>query len=409
MAVNKAIQGIYRIMQGSGPVLKKLIILLLVTSVLLVSQTGCWNSREINELAFVLSIALDKNDDGFKVTAQIAKPDVYSKNPSGGSSGTEKEKPFWVVSGTGKTIFEAVRNMSEISSRRIFWPHIKVIIISEALARENILEIFDFFSRNPELRLRTWIAVTEGEAGKILEVMPLMEKDPSVNIEKIIDKSNLSGKAYKIMLKNFLEEYLDPYVDPVASKLNIITVNERPTIELKGAAVFGSSNMLGWLNEIETRGLLWFKKQISGSIRVVDCPYDKKPVTLEVKNGKTDIKSYIRDGVPGFVITATAKGKLTEKSCTTEFNNAETIKALEEAFSSAIRMDIESVVAASKNYGSDFLDLSRILQIQHKKEWEKISANWPGLLKEAKIEIRVKSDIPEVSLLAKSLVPKKAE
>lgn len=409
MAVNKTTHGADRITHGYGPVLKKVIILMLVTSVLLISQTGCWNSREINELAFVLSIALDKDDDGFKVTAQIAKPDVFSKTPSGGSSGTEKEKPFWVVSGKGKTIFEAVRDMSEISSRRIFWPHIKVIIISEALASEDILEIFDFFSRNPELRLRTWIAVTEGEAGKILEVMPLMEKDPSVNIEKIIDKSNLSGKAYKIMLKNFLEEYLDPYVDPVASKLSITTVNERPSIELSGAAVFRNSNMVGWLNEVETRGLLWFKKQIGGSIKVVDCPYDKKPVTLEIKSGKADIKSYIKDGVPGFVITATVKGKLTEKSCTTDFNNAETISALEKAFSSAIMTDIESAVAASKKYDSDFLNLTRILQIQHKKEWDKISANWPGLLKEANVEIKVKSDIPEVSLLAKSLTPRKSE
>ncbi len=135
-------------------------------------QTGCWNAREINELAFVLSIALDKTDDGFKITAQFAKPDIYSKKPYGG--GDDKGKSFWVLSSTGKTIFEAIRNMASISSRRIFWSHIKVIIISEELARSNTLEIFDFFSRNPELRLRTLVSVTPGEAGKLYEIIPEM-------------------------------------------------------------------------------------------------------------------------------------------------------------------------------------------------------------------------------------------
>jgi spore germination protein KC len=158
-------------------------------------QTGCWNAREINELAFVLSIGLDKTDDGFKVTAQIAKPATFSKSPTGGGT-TEREKPFWVVSGTGKTIFEAIRSMASISPRRIFWAHIKVIIISERLAKESTLEILDFFSRNPELRLRTLVAVTPGEAVKLYEATPMMEKDPALHLEKIIKNIDF---AYNII------------------------------------------------------------------------------------------------------------------------------------------------------------------------------------------------------------------
>lgn len=382
------------------------IISLILVFLLAFPLTGCWNAREINELAFVMSIALDKADNGFKITAQIAKPETYSKTPSG--SGTEKEKPFWLVSSTGKTIFEAVRNMSSISSRRIFWSHIKVIIIGEELARSDIREIFDFFSRNAELRFRTWIAVTPGEAGKILEAVPIMEKDPSQNIEKIIEKTNLTGKACGIMLKDFLEDYMDPYLNPVASRIILTTQNSKPTVKLEGASAFGDNKMADWLNENETRGFLWIKNEIDGSIRVVNCPYDNLPVTLEIKKGKTNFKSDIVNGIPHFTITAEASAKLTEKACTTEFADLQALHGLEETLASAIGEDIQSIVTASKNLDTDILDFSGILHREHKNEWKKLSPNWSQLFKKAEVKIIVKVKIPEISLLAKSLVPIKA-
>jgi spore germination protein KC len=139
---------------------------MLLVLLLLPTLSGCWDAEEINELGFVLCVAIDKAGDGYEVTAQIAKAETYSKTPGGSSNQAANEKPFWVVSATGQTIFEAIRNMAAISPRRIFWAHIKVIIIGEDLARSDIHDLLDFFTRNPELRLRTLIAVTQGEAGR---------------------------------------------------------------------------------------------------------------------------------------------------------------------------------------------------------------------------------------------------
>lgn len=378
---------------------------LILVLLLLLTQTGCWNAREINELAFVLSLALDKADNGFNITAQIAKPETYSKTPS---ATMEKEKPFWIVSGTGKTIFEAVRDMATISSRRIFWSHIKVIVMSEDMARNNLDDIFDFFSRNPELRFRTWIAVTPGKAAEVLEIVPIMEKDPSQNIEKIIEKTNLTGKACGIMMKDFLEEYLNPYVSPVASRIDIINQDSKPVIKLEGAAVFRENKMADWLNENETRGYLWIKNDISSSVRVVNCPYDGLPITLEIKKGKTKTKSTLIEGMPFYTITADASAKLTEKACLTNFNDPQAIHDLEKVLESAIHDDIQAAVTAAQNLDSDFLDFSGMLHREHKAQWHYLSANWYKIFSKAKTKIQVKAKIPEVALLAKPLVPTKA-
>ncbi|GAB6180515.1 Ger(x)C family spore germination protein [Desulfotomaculum defluvii] len=382
------------------------IILTLLVLFLLFFQTGCWNAREINELAFVLSLALDKADNGgFTITAQMAKPDTHSKTPSGGGGGVEKERPFWVVSSTGSTIFEAIRNMSSISSRRIFWSHIKLIIIGEDLARDNIYEIFDFFSRNPELRLRTWVAVSPGEAGKLLEVAPMMEREPASFMEKLVERRGLTGKGYGIMLKDFLQDYLEPGIFPVASRIVLANNEDRSTLRLSGAAVFGPNKLAGWLGERETRGLLWLNNEINNSVMVVQCPYDDLPVTLEIKKGTTSIKSNFKNGKPYYVIQVDARGNLTEKACMTDFTDPQALEGLEEALATAIHDDIVNTIKNAQSLGVDYTGLGLALHRQHKEVWHKLEKNWTQIFPDAEVVVFVKADIPQLGLLGKPLSP----
>lgn len=373
------------------------VVLILIPSLLL---TGCWNAREINELGFVLSIGLDKTDTGFKVTAQIANPETFSKIPSG----SKASQNFWIVSSNGKTIFEAIRNMASISSRRIFWAHIKVIVISEALARSDTLEIFDFFSRNPELRLRTLIAVTPDDAGKLIQITPEMEKDPAIYLEKIIQEKNLTGKSYDIMLKDFLEDYLDPYAAPVVSRIVFDKSKSKPVVKTSGAYVFDGNKLAASLNEEQTRGLLWIKNKMKDSIMVVYCPDDNMPVTLEIKGSKLSYKSHIDNDIPYFEINVSVNANVTEQSCYTDFNNVQKRNELSKVLETAICKDIQSTITTAKDLQIDFPGLNRILHRQHKEEWHEAASNWNNIFKDTKVTIGVKVVINHVSL-AKPLKP----
>lgn len=384
--------------------MQKRIVLLLIILLLLPTLPGCWDAKEINELGFVLSVAVDKAGNGYKVTAQIAKPDTYSKTSSGGSQ-LEKEKPFWVVSAAGKSVFEAIRNMSLIAPRRIFWAHIKVIIIGEELARNDIHDVLDFFSRNPELRLRTLLAVTPGEAGSLLEIVPMMEADPSAHLEMLIENKSLSGKGYRSMLKNFLEDYLDPYRNPVTSGIIISKNENKPVLELNGAAVFQNSKMAGWLNGRETKGLLWLNNETQSTIMVFNCPYDGQPITVELKSGETSFKSSIENGIPSFTVKVKATANLVEQGCSTNFNNEKALRQLEKALASAIKNDIQSALTTAQTLRVDFLGLSEVLHREHKEEWQQLSENWPEVLSEATFKIDVKADIPSLSVLARPMAP----
>ncbi len=379
-----------------------LTLILIFTSA--VFLTGCWNAREINELAFVMGIAVDEaKDNKVKVTVQMAKPSTFSKSPTGGSGG-DKEKLFWVATAEGKTLFEAIRNMATFSSRRIFWSHNKVILIGEKLARRDISNILDFFTRNSELRLRTWVVVVPGEAGQLLEKGPNMEEDPATSMEKVIAGRALTGKSYATMLKDFTDDYLSPATYPVTGKLTVAKGQSQPAIKLEGAAVFEKNKLAGWLDEQETRGYLWLKNTIGNPVLVVPCPSGGEPMSIEVTMSKVDFKSHFKGQQPYLTIMVKTSGNLGEQKCNIDFTKPEKRREIEKALETTISKDIQSAVkAAQQDFGLDYPGFNHIFHRQQNQKWYEIGHRWPQMFKEMEVSIQVEAKLPRVTLFAKPL------
>ncbi|MGE5404426.1 MAG: hypothetical protein ACM3PP_05760, partial [Candidatus Saccharibacteria bacterium] len=51
-----------------------------------------------------------------------------------------------------------------ISSRRIMWAHNNVVIIGESLARQGIIPVVDYFTHQPELRMKAEVVISRGDA-----------------------------------------------------------------------------------------------------------------------------------------------------------------------------------------------------------------------------------------------------
>lgn len=82
--------------------------------------SGCWNSRELNELAIVSGIGLDSLDgkQGYRVTFQIINPSSSAQTTGSASN----QPPIIVVSATDRTIFGALRKASRRATRQLFLP-----------------------------------------------------------------------------------------------------------------------------------------------------------------------------------------------------------------------------------------------------------------------------------------------
>lgn len=89
--------------------------------VIVLMLSGCWNSRELNDLAIVSGIGIDlvPETNEFKVTFQLVNPSSTATG-FGASAG---EPSIVIVSATDRTIFGALRKASKRATRQLFCPH----------------------------------------------------------------------------------------------------------------------------------------------------------------------------------------------------------------------------------------------------------------------------------------------
>ena len=117
------------------------IILLLVFS--LVSLTGCYDTRALESLSYVIAIGLDKgNDNKLRLTLQFASPD---SNSSSGDSGSSQYSNTTITTVECNSFESGINLVNSYISNQVNLSHTKIIVISEELAYQGIAEYISSF------------------------------------------------------------------------------------------------------------------------------------------------------------------------------------------------------------------------------------------------------------------------
>ncbi|HLO11675.1 MAG TPA: Ger(x)C family spore germination protein [Pseudoneobacillus sp.] len=372
--------------------------------------TSCGAKREINELALVMAVGIDKaKDGGVEVTVQVARP-ADARGQTGAPSGNTGD-PIWAASAEGKTIFEAIRNLAAFSTRRVFWAHNFAIVISEDLAKEGIQDVLDFFTRNQELRMRTWIIVTPDKAKEVVSTLTGLEVIPGEAIDKLFRYSQITAVSPKSELIDVQAAFLSESSEPVIARVKLVdrgVSNKKPgqqgayqQIQLSGAGVFKGEKLVGTLSSEETKGLLPFIEKVESGVVVLKCPRDEsKSITLETKHEKFDVIPGYKKNKPSFLIKMKLDTDVVEASCPFTIDNNQEVKELEKELEKSVKENIETVVKkAQKEYQSDFLELGKVFNNKYPSEWKKMKNTWPQQFADAKVKVKVDADIRSAVLL----------
>ncbi|WP_246140898.1 Ger(x)C family spore germination protein [Bacillus marasmi] len=388
-------------------------IIVLMSLVLTITLSGCNGKREINELALVMAVGLDKGTDGkVEVSVQIARP-ADSRGQTGAPAGNTGD-PIWSAKASGDTIFEAIRNLSSFSTRRVFWAHNYIIIINEDLAREGIKDIIDFFTRNPELRMRTWVVVTPNKASNILSTMTGLEVISGEAMDKLFRYSNISNLAPRTQMLDLQAAFLSESTEPVLARVKLIArgiSNKKPgqegsvkQIELAGAGVFKGDKLVGILNQKETRGLLPFIEKIESGVMAISCPKEpNKMVSLELKNYKFKVTPSFKKNQPRFHIRFAGNYTMVEAGCPLSLEDEAQIAKLEKQVEDELTGNINSVVSkAQSEYKADILELGKVFHNRYPSEWKhSIMQRWKDVFQTAPVTVEVSVKINDSALLYK--------
>jgi spore germination protein KC len=382
--------------------------LLLMMTVLIL--TSCNSKREINELALVMAVGIDKGkNDAVEVTVQVARP-ADARGQTGAPSGNTGD-PIWAASAEGKTIFEAIRNLAAFSTRRVFWAHNFAIVINESLAKEGIQDILDFFTRNPELRMRTWIIVTPNPAKEIVSTLTGLEVIPGEAIDKLFRYSQITSVSPKTDLIAVQSAYLSESTEMAIARVKLVdrgVSNKKPgqegayrQIQLSGTGIFKDDKLVGTLSSEETKGLLPFLEKVESGVVVLKCPSDEsKTMTIETKDQTFEVNPTYKKNKPGFAIKLKVNTNLVESGCPYSLKNKQKTKELEKKLEEQIKNNIETVLEkAQKEYQSDFLELGKVFNNKFPSEWNELSKDWDQHFAEAKIKVDVHAEIRSAVLL----------
>ena len=382
---------------------KKIMILALTIALIF---SGCWNRRELNQLAIVLGLGIDREGDGqVRISVQVVKPgEIGGEQKGGGSAGS----PSLVLTTEGRTVFDAVRNFIELSGRKMFFSHNQVIIFGEGLARQGLKPVIDWIERDAEPRTEVPVLIARGEAENILKLSGVMEKLSAMEIKDSLLMASLTSKAGPIHYRDFLQSFASGKTGHVAPGIEIVNRSGRPAFRITGTAVFKRDKLTGWLNERETRGMLWVKGKVKSAIIVVPGVGQRKgDIAIEVLKAGARIEAAFEGGKPLITVHIKEEGNIGEVTGFQDTSKPEIIRELQNKQADVIKSEIwASIKKAQKEFKADIFGFAEELHRSDPKSWGQIKEHWEEEFSRMEVRLDVKSIIRRPGQKSRPTVPK---
>lgn len=340
---------------------------------------------DIQKTAVILAAGVDKAEEGFSVTAQIAVP-KGSDRTTGGTSSVE-------IEGKGKTVSDCI---SQIYTETGWVPKLvfcDLIVLGEELADGDVFSALDYFLRNEYMPDSALVAVYEGKAGDLLSSTSAIDDASSLAIEKLFsDAAEKSGHVSKNTLKNFAIGYYGasksgymPYVSSVEQEggesgaesggeqngsASAGGEESEKIYRAEQTALFYEGKMVSLLNENETFAYnLLNGKVFSGTFTVEE---NGKPRSLTILKNSGGVSLDMK-GAPSAKFTVDLKIRLHNSGVPAPIEDVTESKPSEEAEKIAeqfIRSNIQTLWKKCAESGCDLFMLNRSLYRSSVKKYE---------------------------------------
>ena len=268
--------------------------------------TGCTGSRHLKDLFIVEGLGIDYYDNNLSVTLQGLKVNVSN------ASDTPLGNMVVNTSASGTTVSNAINNIAKAVSKRAFFGHNKIIVLSKELAQNDIKNYIDYFLRSEDSRADVAICVSKEKAKFILESKENDANVPSENILFLINNNEETGQSILVNENEFLMLYEDKCSDiylPVIERKD-----DESTVKSAGIALFSDNRLAYITNDIETKGFVILNNKAKDVlIQISDEKFGK--IDVKLSNIKCKKSASIVENKVYFNVEINADIILGEKAC----------------------------------------------------------------------------------------------
>ncbi|MFC5653513.1 Ger(x)C family spore germination protein [Paenibacillus solisilvae] len=401
-----------------NPLVKLIFAMLIITPLL----TGCWDRLEIEDRAVVLGISIDEavsksNGDEvaqvrtpplqtglIRVAIQIALPGRIALGPSesgGGGKGSSQDT-LWIIDVVGYSIDDAIMNLQQQISSPLFFGHLRVIVVSEKVAKKGIENVNDYFHRNSEVRRMAWLMISKGKAMELMKAAPKLERVPTLYLISTLDESIKMGK--------FPMDYIGIFWSNSAKKgqegfLPYVDMKKEQNVEVMGMAYFRGYRMVGKTKPLQIGAYMGIKGLNPAGYRVfVDLGGPSKTVMTATTHRDSKMAVQIINGHPHFSIRIASEINLEEKISEAVNINVRVLKQIQQSQKVQATKLYEALIKKTQESGSDIFGFGEFVRAKKPRYWNtqiKTKERWQEMYKEVTFDFYVKVSVRRVGMKSK--------
>lgn len=367
--------------------------------------SGDLGSIDVQKTAIVMAVGIDRTENEFVVTSQIAIP---KDSKQGKSSQTVQ-----IVS-TGKTVADA---LDEINAKTGWYPKLvfcRLIILGETAVAKNAFDSLEFFLLDEYLSDNCLIATCDGSAKDLLNQTALVDDSGSVAMQKVLSPhAERVGSALPSTLREFAIGY---FSDSKSGYLPILTTKpqqeppqnsqggqngqsggqaqggqggssgqsqgeqsggaqeNKPVFSASETALFKNGKRVGKLTKEETFAFTAVEKQLKLAGYSVQA--DEGYCTLNIKSNRKKKKLTLNGDIPVVELRLVLTAGVTDATIGANADNVSDGGDIPSgAFSTAEQLlsaQITSVFEKCKALKCDLFGVNESIQKYHQKAYKKL-------------------------------------
>ncbi|OAS17373.1 Ger(x)C family spore germination protein [Paenibacillus oryzisoli] len=364
---------------------------LMVYTMILLLLTGCWDRKEINDIAIIQLSAFDlmpDTDKGkYRGYVQVAIPKSIGAGQLTTSGGTQ-QKTYMPLVDYGENIEAMTIRLERKLSRDVLPSHRRVFIVGESLARQNMAPLLDLISRNPKNRLRTYLIVARGtDAKSLVETeYPLEATKEEALREIIVRKMQIPS-----MLRNFYASSAATGIEPIAAAFS---KDKDDKILLNSIALFNKATLVGYVDDMQAVALTsLLGKKPFGDVEV-SLPDQEGKLSVRVTTLKAKKRVEVSGEQPHFIIDIRAAGRIMGNLSKLDPSDPAVMEKLNASFQDQVTQVYQELFhTLQTTYQTDTAGLGQSVYRKYPKLWKKIEKDWDTIFPKVDVQFKVEANI----------------
>lgn len=368
----------------------------MMAAIALLLSTGCWDRKEVNDLAIVTIAGLDRKEDGeIELTLEIVVPSQEGGKTQMSGSTSKGNGATLILSSTGATAAAAVSKLQRKMPRAIYWGQLELLLVGESLSRAQLREQLDYLVRNNNIRLRVQPFVCKGAVREFLAAASPLTQTKAEFL------SDIAARVFRrpITLSLLLQKLGKKSESAILPYLDLAKDGNENIPYVRGFAVFSHDRMAGVFQGESFSAAKWLLHQLEGDLETVKL---KEPasslLSIGILSSSIRFVPSLEEGMPRMAVGIKAEVSVVQNPTPMKSSDPEFLRQIEKAAADDIRHRVQTAIKQAQGMRADIFGFGEVINRHHPKEWQGLQDSWEQVFSSMQVKVEANVSVRHVGM-----------